>query len=55
VDTALSCGYTGLVFLHGLLRELQRTGTTVQSRLLANEHPTYYGMLVAAMACDKKV
>jgi len=40
---AKSCGYTGLCLLHGLLH----TTGTWQPHLLANEHPTYYGMMVA--------
>jgi aromatic ring-opening dioxygenase LigB subunit len=49
VDRALSCGFTGMVMLHGLLTSLQEVAEQVQFTpdLLANEHPTYYGMLVA--------
>jgi aromatic ring-opening dioxygenase LigB subunit len=43
VDKALSCGYTGLVTLHGILSEVG----TWQPHLYANYHPTYYGMMVA--------
>jgi aromatic ring-opening dioxygenase LigB subunit len=42
---ALSCGFTGLVFLDGVLgRDRERW----QPRNLANFHPTYYGMMVAS-------
>jgi len=49
VPKALSCGYTGLVLLHGLM---QRPGQTTRWRPIpdgpfALGHPTYYGMLVA--------
>ena len=47
VDEAKSCGFTGLVFLHGLLSTLKDDGIAWTPELLANEHPTYYGMLVA--------
>ena len=40
---ALSCGYTGLVVLHGLV-----TGHGLRPHLYAREHPTYYGMMAAA-------
>lgn len=47
VNEALSCGYTGLVMLHGMLSEggLKRWTT----KLLINAHPTYYGMALASM------
>jgi len=44
VDEALSCGYTGLVLLHGIL---ERVNVEWKPELLSNHHPTYYGMLVA--------
>ena len=44
VGKALSCGFTGLVFLHGLLTSIPVQWTP---KLYANYHPTYYGMLVA--------
>jgi len=47
VDAAKSCGFTGMVFLHGLLSALKDDGISWTPELLANEHPTYYGMLVA--------
>lgn len=40
---ARSCGYTGLVLLHGMLQ----AGGSWRSKLLANEAPTYYGMMTA--------
>eukprot|EP00696_Hemimastix_kukwesjijk_P018662 gnl/Hemi2/7587_TR2611_c0_g1_i1.p1 gnl/Hemi2/7587_TR2611_c0_g1~~gnl/Hemi2/7587_TR2611_c0_g1_i1.p1 ORF type:complete len:316 (-),score=12.23 gnl/Hemi2/7587_TR2611_c0_g1_i1:88-1035(-) len=44
---ALSCGFTGLVTLMGILS--QGGGSTVFApRLWANFHPTYYGMMVAS-------
>ena len=39
---AMSCGFTGLVMLQGLLAQAKFT-----SKSLANFHPTYYGMMVA--------
>jgi len=42
VNKALSCGYTGFLLLHGILKN-----TKFQAKILANEHPTYYGMMVA--------
>ncbi|OQV24493.1 hypothetical protein BV898_01555 [Hypsibius exemplaris] len=47
VSEALSCGYTGLVMLHGMISEagLKRWS----SNLLVNGHPTYYGMAVAVI------
>jgi len=43
-DRALSCGFTGMVMLHGLLSALP---VRFVPDLLANAHPTYYGMLVS--------
>ncbi len=44
VGKALSCGFPSLVMLQGVLgRDFPR----YRPRLLANTHPTYYGMLVA--------
>lgn len=47
VGEALSCGFPGLVILHGMLSE----GGLKQwiSRMLINGHPTYYGMAVASL------
>lgn len=36
---AMSCGFTGLVTLQGFLRSSSWSG-----EVLANAHPTYYGM-----------
>lgn len=46
VDKALSCGYTGLVMLHGMMH----TGnmSSWQPKLYANYYPSYYGMMVAS-------
>lgn len=48
-DTALSCGFTGAVLFHGMLRAngLQHW----KSHLLSGPyHPTYYGMLVSTVS-----
>ena len=45
VDKALSCGFTGLVMLDGMLKA---SPFTWESRLLANYHPSYYGMMLAS-------
>ncbi|XP_070542101.1 protein CA_C1420-like [Ptychodera flava] len=50
VDDALSCGYTGLVMLHGLLRSAELS--TWRPHLYANYHPSYYGMMVAEFLPD---
>ena len=47
VNEALSCGYTGLVMLHGMLSEGGLKRWT--PKLLINAHPTYYGMALASM------
>ncbi|GAU90380.1 hypothetical protein RvY_02802 [Ramazzottius varieornatus] len=47
VNEALSCGYTGLVLLHGMLSEDGLR--TWKPNLLINAHPTYYGMAIASM------
>ena len=41
---ALSCGFPSLVMLHGFLRQ---DFSRFHPVLLANEHPTYYGMMVS--------
>ena len=46
VDEVYSCGYTGLVTVHGVLSQIGLTEWT--PRLLANRHPSYYGMMVAS-------
>ena len=48
VQHALSCGFTGLVMMHGMLQSgPPRLAARWQSTLLANYHPTYYGMMVS--------
>ena len=47
VDKALSCGFTGFVMLHGMLQE-GGGARAWASRLYANYHPSYYGMMVAS-------
>lgn len=46
-EEVYSCGYLGLVALQGVINASSCNGSTWNSRLLANEHPTYYGMMVA--------
>lgn len=46
VDEVYSCGYTGLVMLHGMLAHVGLAEWTTQ--LLANYHPSYYGMMIAS-------
>lgn len=46
VDEVYSCGYTGLVTLHGILAHVGLNEWKPQ--LLANHHPSYYGMMVAS-------
>jgi len=45
VDKALSCGFTGLVMLDGMLKA---GSVDWESRLLVNFHPSYYGMMLAS-------
>ena len=45
VDDALSCGYTGMVILHGII---SNRNPKFIPQLLAYAAPTYYGMLVAS-------
>jgi len=45
---AMSCGFTGLVALQGFLKGAGWKGT-----VLANEHPTYYGMKLGCKKCKK--
>ena len=44
---AMSCGFTGFVFWQGMINEAMEHGITFNSNMLANYHPTYYGMMVA--------
>ncbi|XP_021346048.1 uncharacterized protein LOC110445652 [Mizuhopecten yessoensis] len=46
VDKALSCGYTGMVMLHGMLSAGQLSSWI--PTLYANYHPSYYGMMLAS-------
>jgi len=46
VPKALSCGYTGLVMLHGMMASVGTWSPLRSPFCLA--HPTYYGMMVAA-------
>ncbi|XP_060607670.1 protein CA_C1420-like [Ruditapes philippinarum] len=48
VDRALSCGYTGLVMLHGMLAHAGVTSW--KSQVYANLHPSYYGMMAASFS-----
>lgn len=48
VDDALSCGFTGIVMLHGALAATGGRGRWAPT-LLAAARPTYYGMLAALM------
>lgn len=46
---AMSCGYTGLVMLHGMLAQAPMNGDApFKPELLAIAAPTYYGMMVAS-------
>ena len=47
VDEAKTCGFTGLVMLQGLLQALGGSAGW-SADCLANFHPTYFGMMVAA-------
>ena len=53
VDDALSCGFTGLVLLHGLLTCDAAQGRKWRPELLAYAAPTYYGMLAATFLEDE--
>ncbi|XP_038073874.1 uncharacterized protein LOC119741974 [Patiria miniata] len=46
VNKALSCGYTGLVMLHGLMKEASLDNW--MPKVYGNYHPSYYGMMVAS-------
>lgn len=52
VDRALSCGYTGLVMLHGMLSRLPLSSW--QPHLYGNYHPSYYGMMAASFHLKNK-
>lgn len=53
VNDAKTCGFVGLVLLHGLLSALPDNGWS--GRSLANFHPSYYGMMVAAFKPHEQV
>jgi aromatic ring-opening dioxygenase LigB subunit len=42
----LSCGYTGFLLLHGVIKEITKR-CSIKTSVLCNLHPTYYGMMVA--------
>mmetsp|Transcript_26223 Transcript_26223/g.41474 ORF Transcript_26223/g.41474 Transcript_26223/m.41474 type:complete len:134 (-) Transcript_26223:91-492(-) len=44
---AKSCGFTGMIFLDGILDVIRKESGEWESQCLANFHPTYYGMMVA--------
>lgn len=50
VDRALSCGYTGLVMLHGMF--MQHGVSLWKSSVYANVHPSYYGMMASSFHRD---
>lgn len=55
VDDAKTCGFSGLVMLQGMLQSLSsvtRWSQSAAGACLANEHPTYFGMMVAAVVPD---
>lgn len=41
-----TCGYTGLVTLHGLLKKACENGSTYRAKMFYYSAPTYYGMMV---------
>jgi aromatic ring-opening dioxygenase LigB subunit len=47
-DSAGSCGYTGLVMLHGMLRELVLDGYSFKNNFYEYAAPTYFGMTVTS-------
>ncbi|KAL5004934.1 hypothetical protein ScPMuIL_018390 [Solemya velum] len=53
VDRALSCGFTGLVMLHGALS--QEGLSSWNPKLFAIHHPSYYGMMAASFRKRKTV
>ena len=55
-DRALSCGFTGLVLLHGLLERANSTANgSFTPHLVSYGAPTYYGMLVAEMTRNNPI
>ena len=58
VASALSCGYTGLVMLHGMLTRSKMAKDNpwqpMKGGPFALEHPTYYGMMVAGFVPHDK-
>ena len=49
-DAAMSCGFTGIVLLHGALRAgVGGLGAWVPALTAGPSAPTYYGMLVATV------
>lgn len=46
VDVIGSCGYAGLVSLHGVLNEAVQNGSNFKAQILDYSAPTYYGMMV---------
>lgn len=53
VDRIGSCGYTGLVTLHGFLNKAVQAGLQFQARLVYYSVPTYYGMMVNNFVTSK--
>lgn len=47
-----TCGYTGLVILHGILSKSCESGGTHRAKLLYYSAPTYYGMMVNNFILD---
>lgn len=45
-QSALSCGYPGIVVLQGAITAIKGS-LRIKSKLLANANVTYYGMMVA--------
>jgi hypothetical protein len=49
-----SCGYTGFLMLLRIIREISKNVEIEESKVLCNEHPTYYGMMVVKMNFSEK-
>jgi len=47
-DSAGSCGYTGIIMLHGMLRELVKCGYEFNNKFYKYAAPTYFGMIVTS-------